>query len=322
MNKKERIGVEKIKVEPGIYEGVSFETYQSWGCINNSVLSIIAEKTALHAQEYILNQPEDTKAFLVGGAWHTAILEPALMQQRYIVEPDCDERTKEGKATMAEFEKNVGDKKILDAQEFDIIGKMAKVFRAHDVFKYINEGKAEVCIVWQDKHTGLMCKGRIDYARAAQAFLFDLKTTTDASPTAFHLMCKGRTDYARAAQAFLFDLKTTTDASPTAFQRSLYNYRYFQQAAFYCDGWQALTNDMPTFVFIAVEKSAPHAIAAYECHENTIAAGRKAYIEAITRYAECLETGKWPGYSNVQMMNLPNWALDKEGFSKLDMSNE
>ena len=39
-----------MKIEPGIYPGVSFEDYAKWEAVNNSVLQILNKKSALHAK--------------------------------------------------------------------------------------------------------------------------------------------------------------------------------------------------------------------------------------------------------------------------------
>lgn len=274
-------------MDVGIYYGLSFDEYANIDAVNNSLLSVIASKSPLHALAYKEQPQEPTEAFAIGSAWHTLILEPRLFDTRYAVCPKCDKRTKDGKAVYEKYLSELNGKQELKADDFELISKMAEQFKNHRVCQYISEGKAEVCIVWEDKQTGLLCKARIDYVRDAQAFLFDLKSTTDASPEAF--------------------------------QKALYNYGYFQQAAFYSDGWKAITKDAPCFVFIAVEKQYPFAVAAYEMHENVILAGRKSYRRALDTYADCVKTGYWPGYQDVQMLDLPVWALRNEGVSNLEL---
>ena len=150
------------------------------------------------------------------------------------------------------------------------------------VYKFIREGEAEICIVWNDKKTGLLCKARIDYVHRARALLIDLKTTTDASPKAF--------------------------------QFEMNKWKYHQQAAFYCDGWKTLTGDDPCFVLLPLEKSPPYAAAAYQVGDDTLWAGRLTYQKAIAKYAECVETGMWLGYGDkVVMLDIPLYALREAG---------
>lgn len=274
-------------METGIYYGMSWDDYRKIDAVNNSILSTLASKSPLHALAEKEHPKEPSEAFIQGSAWHTMILEPDKFNERYAVCPKCDKRTKDGKAIYEKYLLGLNGKIELSESDFELVQAMNDSFKSHKVCKYIEQGKAEVVIVWEDKKTGLLCKARIDYAREAQAFLFDLKSTISAA----------------------YD----------DFQKALYNYGYFQQCAFYSDGWKTLTGDDPCFVFIAVEKSYPFAVAAYEMHENVISAGRKAYRRALETYADCVKTGIWPGYKDVEMMDLPAWALSKEGVSKLEM---
>ena len=75
----------------------------------------------------------------------------------------------------------------------------------------------------------------------------------------------------------LLDVKTCPDASPTGFAKSIANYRYAVQAAFYSDGWTAATSQtVHAFVFAAVEKEYPFAAAAYILDDESIEQGRRA----------------------------------------------
>lgn len=274
--------------EPGIYPGVPFDEYQQWEAVNNSLLRVIIEKSPLHAKEYQENPPEPTPAFFFGSALHTRLLEPGIFPERYIVAPKVDRRTKEGKAKWAAFEVTAEGKEILTDDDYAVIQAIAARIAEHRVSAFIRGGEAEVCIVWDDAKTGLRCKARLDYVHRQQAFQIDVKSTRDASPDGF--------------------------------AKALWNYGYYQQAAWYFDGWKALTGDEGAFVFLAAEKDPPYAAAAYEMHEDVITAGRKAYEGAIAIYKQCEESGVWPSYSDsVEMMNLPPWALQKAGVGPYEL---
>ena len=268
--------------EPGIYPGVPFDEYFAWESVNNSILSIIDNQSPMHAKEYAENPPPKTAAFIFGGALHTRVLEPDKFPLRYVVAPKCDRRTKSGKEQWAAFETTAGDREIITLEDYEVIQAIASAIQQHVAHKYIQNGEAEVCIVWDDPATGLRCKARLDYVHRSYAVLIDLKTTKDASAKAF--------------------------------AKSLWYYHYYQQCAWYCDGWKALTQDTPSFVLLAAEKGRPYAVAAYEMDDAVIRAGRNAYKKALEKYAECAKSGEWPGYENtVEMMTLPQWALTEAG---------
>lgn len=122
------------------------------------------------------------------------------------------------------------------------------------------------------------------------------------------------------------DLKTTDDASPEAFARSIAKWGYDVQHPYYVDTInEALAQqddksrqgvDYPdnakAFVFIAVEKQAPHAVAVYVLDEASVAVGRAKYRGALDTYTECRGTGVWPGYGDkVQTISLPQWHMNQ-----------
>lgn len=267
---------------PGIYPGTPFDEYLSWEAANNSILRVIATKSPAHAKWRMDHPEEPTDAMKFGSALHTRVLEPDTFAARYIVVPKCDRRTKEGKATYAEFEEQAENRIILSAIDNGCIQNIAAEIEKHEVVKFVRGGASEVCIVWTDERTGVLCKGRLDYIHPQRGGMVDIKSTKDASPDDF--------------------------------SRSIWNYGYHQQFAFYADGWKALTGTELWCVIVACEKEPPFALAVYELHENIMHAGKVTWERALAVYAKCQETGEWPGYyAGPQILNLPKWALEKAG---------
>jgi hypothetical protein len=134
------------------------------------------------------------------------------------------------------------------------------------------QGKAEQSFWWDDSATGLRCKCRPDWYYG----------TT------------------------VVDLKTTTDASPSGFARSIATFRYHVQASHYLTGLHGAER----FVFIAVEKTAPYAVAVYELDAAALAAGDELRQRDMRVIADCQATKEWPGYGDdCQTLSLPSWAL-------------
>ncbi len=137
------------------------------------------------------------------------------------------------------------------------------------------QGKAEQSFWWDDASTGLRCKCRPDWY----------------------------------AGTTVVDLKTTTDASPAAFARSVATFRYHVQASHYLAGLHGAER----FVFIAVEKTAPYAVAVYELDAAAMAAGNELRQRDMRIIADCHATTEWPGYGDdCQTLSLPSWALRNE----------
>jgi hypothetical protein len=65
-----------------------------------------------------------------------------------------------------------------------------------------------------------------------------------------------------------------------------------------------------TFMLVAIESSAPYAVAMYELDEDWLERGRIRYRDDLNRYREYLETqNKWVGYpAEIELLQMPRWA--------------
>ena len=138
-------------------------------------------------------------------------------------------------------------------------------------------GESEVTLAWQDKETGVWLRARPDF-----------------------LPHKRR---------IIPDLKTAADGAPRAFGRAIANFGYHQSAALYSDGIKAIFGHLPThWVHVVMEKEPPHVVSLYELPGEDIERGRWLNRKAIRLFAECLSTGRWPGYSDEpSQIGLPGW---------------
>jgi len=155
--------------------------------------------------------------------------------------------------------------------------------------------------------------GRAVYRHPAAAMLLGLagkaETThmwTDASTG---LECKCRPDWLTDDGSIVVDLKTTEDASPAGFRKSIAQWRYGVQAAWYTFGLEQATGTRPMqFIFIAVEKKPPYAVAVYAADEQMIEHGMKTAMCDLAKLADCKAADRWPGYSDqIEMISLPAW---------------
>lgn len=265
--------------EPGIYHNIPFEEYIRWEAASNTILGIIENQSPAHAQAFMATPPKSSEALDFGQALHTFNLEVMSFDEKYIVAPNFDRRTKKGKAASAKFDEDNKGKKRLEQDAYDTILAMAASIETHHFAKrFMWGGKPELSIVWRDKATGVLCKARLDY---------------------YH------------QDGVIADLKSTRDASVAAFSKAIYNYGYHRQAAFYSAGWEALEDEEPEFIFIAVEKTRPYGVATYIACEDVIIAGRFSYKQALKTYAECYKSGLWPSYpQEISEIHLPAWAYD------------
>jgi len=257
--------------------------YHSGEGVSRSDLRLILRSPA-HYKAAKEAPQEETKAMLIGSAFHCLTLEPELFPRRYVVAPDgLDRRTKEGKEAWASFESEAAGKKVLKQEDYEAAEKMAQAIQEHPLGgRLVNGGEAEKSVFWETS-TG---NGQV--------------------------LCKCRPDYIKALRGstVIVDLKSTEDARPEAFGKSSWNYGYHMQAAFYMDGLSATLGPVGAFLFIVVEKHPPYAVAVYQASDQMIDAGRKQYMNALEVYAECTAKDVWPAYpQEIQELWLPGWAV-------------
>ena len=142
-------------------------------------------------------------------------------------------------------------------------------------------GEPEVSMFWTDETTGVRCRGRIDW----------LKDFAD-----------GRT---------AIDLKTAADADPATWGRITAKYAYDLQAAWYLDGYQAVTGVVRLdYLHVVVESNPPHAVSVVRLDDEALHIGALKAARARLVFAECSRTGQWPGYPEiVHPVGLPQWAI-------------
>lgn len=152
-------------------------------------------------------------------------------------------------------------------------------------------GQAEQSLFWIDQETGVHRRAMVDW-------LPDPVTGC-------------RTD---TGGLILPDLKTTDSAEPSNLAKSIYQYCYHMQGAYYLDGMIALglsPDGEPAFVLVFVEKAPPHLVAIVQMTPEALQWGRVLNRKAIDIYRRCCETDTWPGYPDtdkVLSISLPGWA--------------
>lgn len=231
-----------------------------------------------------MSSREPTPAMKLGTLVHTLVLEPEQFDARHIVAPVCNRRTTEGKATWAEFVAAAEGREVIDTDTLEEARAMAASLRAHPVGRQIHGAEVERTIMWDDHVTGVPCKARPDVLPAS---------------------------------GIVLDVKTTTDASPEGFARSILNFGYHIQAAHYVEGVKSLGVEVRGFVLAVVETKPPYAAAGYVLGEASLALGAAKRAQALDIYAECVSSGKWPGYSGgkVTEIDLPEWHLKREAWT-------
>lgn len=110
------------------------------------------------------------------------------------------------------------------------------------------------------------------------------------------------------------DLKTSArPVDADTFSREVFEYGYHFQQEFYRDTYRASEEEFIAFAFVAVEKTGPHLVAVHQLDYEYEQIGKRLAKEARRVYAECMESGIWPGHpEDIQLVSPPAWAIEHE----------
>lgn len=264
---------------------MSNKDYHARPEISKSDLDLLA-KSPYHYKHKDEFERKDSAALVLGSAVHKLVLEPKDFFNEFSVEPDVDKRTKEGKAIYNEFLANSGGKIALDKGTHDIVEQIANAVKSiRETAVFLRDGLAE------------------------QSYFSEIDGVA----------VKCRPDFFNENLGLCIDLKTTSDASADGFARSVANFNYHVQAAFYSDILKSLGKSVNNFLFIAVETKKPFMVGFYTLDEIAIEQGRKTYQALLERYKLCLARGEWWGYAKfepqseqieaIQTLSLPTWKF-------------
>ncbi len=292
-----------LNPEPGIYEDLDFADYRRIQAVNKSILDHIEDACPAVCQWRMTHPEDETDALKIGHAFHTLTLEgKEVFDAAYVVASQCNGIKKsdgkrcenDGKIENAGLffcgqhapkDAAASGKTVLTASQFTIVQGMRNgILSIEECRMFIgSEGKNELTIVWRDEETGLLCKARIDMHRPTWDGIGDLKTTMHAGP---------RDDQ---------------------FPRSIKDYGYHRQAAFYLDGCKAVGLPAKSFMVFPVEKEAPFVANAYQVSTETVELGRDQIRRNLKVFAACTASGHWPGYaSDFPLISVPAYEMRKE----------
>lgn len=267
---------------PGIHEGVPAEVYhrKELGVVNCGALKELA-KTPKHYRAWLASaEQRDTPGLLFGRALHALVLEPELFAREWAQQPDFgDLRTKLGKERRDDWLSMHRGMTVVSADDWQRLQAMRDAVMAHPIAgKLFTGGVAESTAIWTDPEHGLLCKARMDYYVASRGLVIDLKSTEDASESAF--------------------------------ARSVATYRYHVQHAHYASAFQSLGHELRAFLFVAVEKAAPFAANVMCLDADAEARGMELRDRYMEKLNLCLQTDTWPGYEpTIHRLALPRYAL-------------
>ena len=278
-------------MNPGIYPNLSFADYCAIDAVNQSLLRPFI-KSIRHGVYAVENRTPPSEAMRFGTAIHTLILDgEAAFESQYAIGGPINERTGEcyGRNTkaFAEWLATQGDgREFLTTEEYARLLAIRDRLTNHAYAGPLiqSEGAArELTIVWDEPVNGtpVRCKARIDWHHPTVGIL---------------------------------DLKSTADADPLAFGKSVANYGYHMQAAWYLLGCERVGLAAPRYGWIAVESAAPYGVGMYALSAWEQQCGLTRAIKALRRYADWSRGLVTPddedaGFTDLQ---IPGWSWEDE----------
>ncbi len=258
---------------PKIMQKMSDKDYFAVNALSNSDFRLLNE-SVLHYENKELFKLESTSLTL-GSAVHKLVLEPETFNDDFIIEDfegaDLNKNTKLYKEAKKAWLDSVGDREILSKDLFEQVTLMARNVKA-------------------------IAGGLLQNGVAERAFF----SKFDNVP----VKCKA--DYYIESAGVVIDLKTTKSIKD--FKKSILEYGYGTQSAFYSDVINSLGYKADRFVFILVETTKPYMVSVQEMQLEGIEEGRAIY-------SELLET--WKSYKKdnvvnvIKTTNYPEWWLEK-----------
>jgi hypothetical protein len=249
-----------------------------------SVAKTLYQKSPKHAyleHRKLGNQPrERSKSMDIGQSVHTAILGHG---EKFIKSEFDEFRTKEAKAWRDEQEEN--GLIVLKPDEFDKIDLIKSNFEA------------------QMRDCGLYGVFESSKKELMAEYLFDDIYTISMF------------DAFNEEYGVIFDLKTTTDASPDACQRKIIDMGYDIQAALYTKSVEIIKPELTgrvRFIFLFQEVDPPYIMTPIELDVVFKAVGESKVNRSANIWRDCLATGQWPGYTqDIIVMEPPQWHVKK-----------
>lgn len=372
-------------MKPGVYEGIPNAEYHGGPGISKSGLDLV-HRSPMHYNAVMTaaNDRTPTPAQEIGTAVHMAILEPEEFAKTYCLalrRSDVPEAIEEREVLVEMVNKlnetrlpklltsgNKGElverimenqpvetwtteqlnamkapdlKEIINQLNVDRPGKLSTSGSRHELANLLRANGVEVTL-WSDVMEEWQRNNSDRKVLSPEAFeqIFAMRDAVMNHPAAFAIL--------NHVKDIIGDLKTTEDASPEGFAKSIANWRYDVQHAYYMDGtrlaleqgkcnppqegkaelsvyWTdpvtgVLCRCRPDFwrgypkhfAFIAVEKKPPYAVGVYVLDSEGVEIGRAQYQHDLRVYAECVRTGVWPGYGDkIQTISLPAWHANK-----------
>lgn len=256
--------------------------YHAHSAISSSDVKMVASKSLAHWKNKIR---KESPAFAMGSAVHALILEP---EKNLVLRGPEDRRGNKWKE--AQLAADLDGQILLTESDFDLAGRISSSVKAHPAAALYLASPSLICeasFFARDPETGVQIKCRPD-------------------------------GYIKDA-GIIFDIKTTNDASPDGFPREVIKYGYDLQAAFYLRALQAAGFEANEFIFVCVEKEAPHAVGIHALTPRYLEHANARVTRTLEKIGTAIAMDDFTtGWPLINHIDLPRWQADPEGDDVFD----
>jgi len=253
------------------------EEYHNIPAISSSDFRLL-EESPLHYEnkDYF---KLDGKALTVGSLVHKMVLEPHTLYDEFVKEEfsgcKLNKNSNAYKEALRDFKRFCEGKQIVPVSMWEEAEIMARNIKA-------------------------IAGNILDNGVAEQSFFVE---DTDGIPR------KCRPDFLRRDIKTVIDLKTTNAKNDYEFEKSIFDYKYHRQGAWYIDTLRLCGIDIENFVLITVQTSSPYMVRVRLLSNEAIMAGRENYMKILDKYIKYKKTGE---IDIVKTIGLPTWAFIEE----------
>ena len=252
----------------GLTKGIANADYHGSDELSRSTASSLLTTSPAKVRWERENPRPSSSALVMGGCFHSMVLEPECLDEEYAVKPpDIDGKsplTKYYKETFAAMQEERPDAQWLKPDEWKTCLGMAEAVLSNPVYTHYAS----------DIEAIAEGTGYFNYNGASAKVRPDLYTSDGT----------------------IIDLKSTQDASEAGFRKSCRTFGYNFQACWYLEAMRALGLPAKQFIFIISEKSPPYLTASYALTESEIDRQKPRMQKACEIWATCMDSGVWPGY--------------------------
>ena len=229
-------------------------------------------KSPRHYISYLNKERKSTPAMEFGSLVHCLLLQPEEFALNYMIAPNLDRRTKDGKAEYEKFLEASNGKTVVSADDYNNAYDLVANAKENQVISDAVMGCKSFESEWRAEIGGLPVRGFFD----------------------------------GEADDYILEVKTSNDAEPRTLINDFYKRMYHVQAGLY-----NLVSEKP-IKYIILETTAPYNSYIAMATDKYVSAGRKRALDLIEGFKYCMENGEFhKGYEHYHgsiSIDLPHWA--------------